>query len=56
MICPRCSAVILAEPYLLPAVEALGLDVPVVYDAYNVEAQLKADAYPDTAVGHELLA
>lgn len=50
------SAVILAEPYLLPAVEALGLDVPVVYDAYNVEAQLKADAYPDTDVGRELLA
>lgn len=50
------SAAILAEPYLLPAVEALGLDVPIVYDAYNVEAQLKADAYPDTEVGRELLA
>ncbi|MFN8017735.1 MAG: glycosyltransferase [Acidimicrobiales bacterium] len=50
------SALILAEPYLLPVVEALDLDLPVLYDAYNVEAQLKADVYPDTDLGRELLA
>jgi glycosyltransferase involved in cell wall biosynthesis len=50
------AAIILAEPYLLPVVEQLGLDLPVIYDAYNVEATLKADAYPDTEVGRSLLA
>jgi glycosyltransferase involved in cell wall biosynthesis len=50
------DAVILAEPYLLPAVEALDLAQPVIYDAYNVETDLKATAYPDTEVGRELLA
>lgn len=50
------SALILAEPYLLPVVEQLDLDIPVVYDAYNVEAQLKAGVFPDSPVGAELLA
>ncbi len=50
------SALILAEPYLLPAVEQLELDIPVIYDAYNVEAQLKAGVFPDSPVGAELLA
>jgi hypothetical protein len=49
------SAVILAEPYLLGVVEQLGLDLPVVYDAYNVESQLKRDVYPDSPIGRELL-
>lgn len=50
------SAIILAEPYLLPVIERLGLELPVIYDAYNVEAKLKARAYPDHALGRELLA
>jgi glycosyltransferase involved in cell wall biosynthesis len=50
------SAVILAEPYLLPVVEQLGIDLPVVYDAYNVEASLKAGVFPDSPLGAELLA
>ena len=49
------SALILAEPYLLPVVEHLGLDLPVIYDAYNVEATLKAGVYPDTELGRDLL-
>ncbi|MCU1371032.1 MAG: putative glycosyltransferase [Ilumatobacteraceae bacterium] len=50
------SAVILAEPYLLPVVEQLDLAVPVIYDAYNVEASLKAGVFPDSPLGAELLA
>ncbi len=50
------SALVLAEPYLLPVVEQLGLDLPVIYDAYNVEASLKAGVFPDSPVGAELLA
>jgi glycosyltransferase involved in cell wall biosynthesis len=50
------AALVLAEPYLLPVVERLGLDLPVIYDAYNVEAALKADAFPDDELGRELLA
>ena len=49
------SAVILAEPYLLPVLEAAEVDLPVVYDAYNVEAELKASVYPDTPTGRDML-
>ncbi|MGI8754528.1 MAG: glycosyltransferase [Acidimicrobiales bacterium] len=49
------DAVILAEPYLLPALEAVGSDVALVYDAYNVEADLKATVYDDTELGRTLL-
>ena len=45
------SAVLLAEPYLLPAVEQAGLDLPFIYDAFNVEADLKAAALPSSPVG-----
>lgn len=56
--CRGAAAVLLAEPYLLPVLDLVDLPptVPVVYDAYNVEAQLKADAYPDTPIGRKLLA
>lgn len=54
--CRGASAVILAEPYLLPVLEHLHIDLPVLYDAYNVEAALKADVYPDTSIGKQLLA
>jgi glycosyltransferase involved in cell wall biosynthesis len=50
------SAVILAEPYLLPVAEQLDLTVPVIYDAYNVESSLKAGVFPDSPLGAELLA
>lgn len=50
------SAVLLAEPYLLPAVELAGLDLPFIYDAFNVEADLKAAALPATRLGRDLLA
>ena len=50
------SAVILAEPYLLPVLEQLGLDLPSIYDAFNVEADLKAGVFPDTELGRDLLA
>ena len=50
------SALILAEPYLLPVIEQLDLQLPIIYDAFNVEAQLKAGVYPDTEIGRSLLA
>ncbi|MEJ7584349.1 MAG: glycosyltransferase [Acidimicrobiales bacterium] len=49
------AAVILAEPYLLPAVVAVGGTVPRVYDAFNVESDLKAGALPQSAFGRHLL-
>ena len=52
----RADVVILAEPYLLPALALVGCSVPVVYDAYNVESDLKATVYADTEVGRALLA
>ncbi|MCB0978596.1 MAG: glycosyltransferase [Acidimicrobiales bacterium] len=52
----RSAAVVLAEPYLLPALRHAGLDVPFVYDAYNVEATLKATALPESTVRDALLA
>jgi glycosyltransferase involved in cell wall biosynthesis len=36
-------------------IDRLELDLPVLYDAYNVESQLKASVYPDTAEGREAL-
>lgn len=47
--------VLLAEPYLLPALLDSGCPLPFVYDAYNVEADLKAAALPETPVREELL-
>ena len=46
---------LLAEPYLLPAVEQAGLDLPFIYDAFNVEADLKAAALPSSPLGLDLL-
>lgn len=50
------DVVVLAEPYLLPALAAAGVDLPFVYDAYNVEAELKADVLPPTPGGDHALA
>lgn len=49
------SLVVLAEPYLLPALHRSPLDLPFVYDAYNVEATLKDGALPDGPVRERLL-
>lgn len=49
------DVVLLAEPYLLPTIERLGIGAPRVYDAYNVEFALKRDALPDTPLGRSLL-
>ncbi|HYI61619.1 MAG TPA: glycosyltransferase family 4 protein [Acidimicrobiales bacterium] len=50
------DVVVLAEPYLLPALAAAGVELPFVYDAYNVEGELKADVLPATPGGDEALA
>jgi glycosyltransferase involved in cell wall biosynthesis len=47
---------LLAEPYLLPALEAIDADIPWIYDAFNVEADLKAGALPRSEIGQQLLA
>lgn len=51
----RADAVVLVQPYLEPAVEALAPGMPRVYDAHNVEAALKADLLPDNEAGRWLL-
>jgi glycosyltransferase involved in cell wall biosynthesis len=50
------TLVLLAEPYLLPALEAVGSDLPWIYDAFNVEAELKAGALPRSDLGRRLAA
>ena len=50
------DVVILAEPYLLPALDRARIDLPVVYDAFNVEVDLKAAVLPATPAGARVLA
>ncbi|HEX7132885.1 MAG TPA: glycosyltransferase family 4 protein [Iamia sp.] len=47
----HADVVILAEPYLHPALAAAEVDLPFVYDAFNVEADLKGDVLPTTRAG-----
>jgi glycosyltransferase involved in cell wall biosynthesis len=47
----HADVVILAEPYLHPALAAADVDLPFVYDAFNVEADLKGDVLPTTRAG-----
>ncbi|MEO6988197.1 MAG: glycosyltransferase family 4 protein [Aquihabitans sp.] len=47
--------VVLAEPYLHPALVDAGLDVPFIYDAYNVESILKERSLPATDVKADFL-
>lgn len=49
------AAVVLAHPYLLPALEEYGSALPLAFDAHNVEFDLKASMYPSSALGRELL-
>lgn len=51
----QADAVILAEPYLLPALDAAEIDLPVVYDAFNVEVDLKAAVLPPGRAGASVL-
>jgi glycosyltransferase involved in cell wall biosynthesis len=50
----HADVVILAEPYLHPALAAAGVDLPFVYDAFNVEADLKGDVLPSTRAGRSV--
>jgi glycosyltransferase involved in cell wall biosynthesis len=50
------DAVILSHPFLLPALEAAGSELPFVYDAHNAEAEMKADVLGGSAAGRELAA
>lgn len=52
----HADAVILAEPYLLPALAAAEVELPFIYDAFNVEADLKAEILPRTPAGDAALA
>lgn len=36
------SCVVVSHPYMFPALESLGLEIPLIYDAHNVEADVKA--------------
>ncbi len=51
----RCDAVLLSHPFLLPAFDAIGCDKPMVFDAHNVEADLKRAILPADAAGRGLV-
>lgn len=53
--CEGAEAVLLAHPFMLPALDLVGVDLPIVYDAHNAEARLKGTILPDTADGRALL-
>lgn len=54
--CGGAAGVILAHPFLYPALGLAGVDLPVVYDAHNAESRLKATILPATSEGDALLA
>lgn len=45
------TGVVLAHPYMHPAVESLRPDLPVVLDAHNAELAMKATVLPDDEAG-----
>lgn len=45
---------VLAHPFLLPALDGLGAEVPVFYDAHNAETVLKAALVPGDETGRYL--
>jgi glycosyltransferase involved in cell wall biosynthesis len=49
------AAIVLAHPYLLPVAERAAPGVPLVYDAHNAEADLKAALLPETPAGRSLV-
>lgn len=44
----------LAHPYMQPALEIVTPSIPVIYDAYNVESVLKDSMIADTPAGDEI--
>jgi len=48
------DVVVLAHPYLFPAVRNVVGRIPVAYDAHNAEWQLKQRMYPQTPTGRAL--
>ena len=49
------QGVVLAHPFLYPAVRTVRPDVPVIYDAHNAEFLLKETVLPTSKVGTALL-
>lgn len=47
----EADVLVLSHPYLEPALDLAGVDLPVVYDAYNVEVRLKDQMFPRTEAG-----
>jgi glycosyltransferase involved in cell wall biosynthesis len=50
----RADAVLLAHPFLVPAVDAVAPHLPVFYDAHNAEFALKDTIYRPDAIGDDL--
>jgi len=48
--------IVLAHPYLYPAIVGVGAGLPVIYDAHNAEFAMKRAMYPPTATGARLAA
>jgi glycosyltransferase involved in cell wall biosynthesis len=42
-LCDNANVVICSHPYLAPLLELVGKQLPVIYEAHNVEAELKGD-------------
>ncbi len=51
----EADAVLLAHPYMEPALRLVPSDLPVIYDAYNVEARLKDAMYPRNDVAADAI-
>ncbi len=49
------SAAIAVQPYMAPAVAQLAPELPLIFDAHNHEAALKAQLLPDDEAGHWML-
>ena len=45
------DAIMLSHPYMEPALDLAGIDLPVIYDGHNVEARLKDVMFPMTPAG-----
>jgi glycosyltransferase involved in cell wall biosynthesis len=45
------DAIMLSHPYMEPALDLARIDLPVIYDAYNVEARLKDMMFPMSEAG-----
>ncbi len=52
----NAGTVVFSHPFMAPLLEAVGMHQPVVYEAHNVEAQMKADILKPHADGEILSA